>query len=88
MLMRASSNTQIETTPIFDIFRDLGVEKDRIRMDSNITSDLDYDDLDWLLLQYFIENRMNVQIVERDILNITTIGDLVNLVESRRNNCA
>jgi len=86
--MRASSNTQIETTPIFDIFRDLGVEKDRIRMDSNITSDLDYDDLDWLLLQYFIENRMNVQIVERDILNITTIGDLVNLVESRRNNCA
>ncbi len=88
MLMRASSNTQIEKTPIFDIFRDLGVEKDRIRMDSNITSDLDYDDLDWLLLQYFIENRMNVQIVERDILNITTIGDLVNLVESRRNNCA
>ncbi|HPJ46614.1 MAG TPA: hypothetical protein PL017_10990 [Tenuifilaceae bacterium] len=86
--MRASSNTQIEKTPIFDIFRDLGVEKDRIRMDSNITSDLDYDDLDWLLLQYFIENRMNVQIVERDILNITTIGDLVNLVESRRNNCA
>lgn len=86
--MRAKINTRIERTPIFDIFRDLGVEKDRIRMDSNITNDLDYDDLDWLLLQYFIENRMNVQIVERDILNISTIGDLVSLVESRRNNCA
>lgn len=86
--MRTIKNIKIAKTPIYQIFRDLGVKKEQIKLESKFSSDLDYDELDWLLLQYFIENRMKVQIVDRDIVNITTIGDLVNLVEHRRSNCA
>jgi acyl carrier protein len=82
--MRTLNATRIDRTPIYKIFRDLGVEKEQIKLESSFASDLDYDDLDWLLLKYFIENRMKVQIVDRDIVNISTIGDLVNLVESKK----
>lgn len=86
--MRTSTSTTIERTPIFEIFKDLGVKKEQIRLDSQFTSDLDYDEIDWVLLQYFIENRMNVHLVDREIEGINTIGDLVNLVERKRKNCA
>lgn len=82
--MRTASITKIERTPIFEIFQDLGVSKEQIKLESRFETDLDYDDLDWILLKYFIENRMNVNIADGDIVNISTIGDLVSLVESRK----
>jgi len=86
--MKGVRTIKIEKNPMFQIFKDLGVKKEQIRLESNFSSDLDYDELDWLLLQYFIENRMKVQIVDGEIESISTIGDLVNLVESKRRNCA
>ena len=86
--MKARRSIKIDRTPIFEIFQDLGVSKEQIKLESRFENDLDYDDLDWLLLKYFIENRMKVNIVDGDIVNLSTIGDLVNLVESRRIKCA
>lgn len=59
----------------------LGVDKDKITMDTNVMEDLGADSLDLVELFMCIEDELDIAIADEDAANIKTIGDLVSLLE-------
>ncbi len=63
-----------------------GVEADSITMDTSFEEDLGADSLDIVDLTMSIEDEeaFNVgEVEDEDLSDITTVGDLVNLIQSR-----
>ncbi|MCR4426959.1 MAG: acyl carrier protein [Firmicutes bacterium] len=69
---------------IRDIVSDqLGVEKDRITMDSTFTGDLGADSLDMVELLMALEEKLGVHIEDDDAKTMKTVGDAVRYLEAR-----
>ena len=60
----------------------LGVDKEKITMDTNIMEDLGADSLDMVELLMCLEDEMGVSIPDDQALTLKTIGDIVKLLES------
>ena len=63
----------------------LGVEKDEITMESNLTDDLNADSLDALDIVTEIEEKLSVKIPDEDFTKFATIKDIVEYIESNQN---
>ena len=63
----------------------LGVEKDEITMESNLTDDLNADSLDALDIVTEIEEKLSVKIPDEDFTKFTTVKDIVEYIESNQN---
>ena len=64
------------------IVEELGVEKDEVKLDTNIQEDLEADSLDLFQIINEIEDEFDVKIETED--GITTVADLVKYVESQQ----
>ena len=62
----------------------LDIEEDDITMDSKIADDLGADSLDVVDLIMAIEDEFEVEILDEDIENIKTVGDVVNYINDNR----
>lgn len=61
-----------------------GVDQDSITMDTSFEEDLSADSLDIVDLSMSIEETFGLEEMgEEDLSKITTVGDLVNLIQSR-----
>ena len=63
----------------------LGVEKDEITMESNLTDDLNADSLDALDIVTEIEEKLSVKIPDEDFTKLATVKDIVEYIESNQN---
>ncbi|EFM39252.1 acyl carrier protein [[Eubacterium] yurii subsp. margaretiae ATCC 43715] len=63
----------------------LGVEKDEITMESNLTDDLNADSLDALDIVTEIEEKLAVKIPDEDFTKFATVKDIVEYIESNQN---
>ena len=63
----------------------LGVEKDEITMESNLTDDLNADSLDALDIVTEIEEKLSVKIPDENFTKFTTVKDIVEYIESNQN---
>ena len=72
---------------IIDILRDvLRLEADtHIDRDTRILMDLDGDSLDVIEVVIDIEEEFDCDIKEEDLESVTTVGDLIDLVQSSMN---
>ena len=72
---------------IIDILRDvLRLEADtHIDRDTRILMDLDDDSLDVIEVVIDIEEEFDCDIKEEDLESVTTVGDLIDLVQSSMN---
>jgi len=69
---------------IIDILSDqLGVEKDKIKLDSKIADDLGADSLDTVEMTQALEDKFNVKIHDEAIKNIKTVNDVVVYLTSK-----
>jgi len=68
---------------IVDALADIGVEAERITLDTPL-ADLDVDSLDLAELSQIISDRFGVEIGADDVPQLTTVGDIVALVGARR----
>ena len=59
----------------------LGVDKNKITMDTLVMEDLGADSLDLVELFMTIEDELDIAISDEDAVNIKTIGDLVAILE-------
>ena len=63
----------------------LGVEKDEITMESDLTDDLNADSLDALDIVTEIEEKLSVKIPDEDFTKFATVKDIVEYIESNQN---
>jgi len=69
---------------VIDILSDqLGVEKDKIKLDSKIADDLGADSLDTVEVSQALEDKFSIKILDEDIKNIKTVNDIVNYLTSK-----
>jgi acyl carrier protein len=65
---------------IYRALRKMGVKRDEISLDTNIITDLCFDDKELLCFVFLIESRLNIEISNEKIKNINTIGNTINIV--------
>ena len=61
----------------------LNLDKDEIKLESNIVKDLHADSLDLVETLMNIEDEWGITIADGDVADIETVGDVVTLIESR-----
>lgn len=70
---------------IRDILVDeLGVEASEVALESNIINDLDADSLDMAQIVMAIEDEFEVKVANEDLVNIKTVGDIVNYITAHQ----
>ena len=62
----------------------LGITVDQITMDSDIVADLQADSLDIYILISNFDTEFGISIPDEDIVNLKTIGDIVNYIDSHK----
>lgn len=59
----------------------LGIEEDKIELTSNVVTELGADSLDVVELLMVLEDEFGIEISEEKALTLTTVQDIVNLIE-------
>ncbi len=63
----------------------LDADKDTMTMDTKIADDLGADSLDLVDLLMSVEDEFGIEIPDEDVENISTIGDIVEYINSKLN---
>ena len=63
----------------------LDADEDDMTMETDIAKDLGADSLDVVELLMSIEDEFEVEIPDEDVENISTIGDIVEYIDSKSN---
>ncbi len=61
----------------------LGIEEDKVTMDSDIQEDLEADSLDIVDLVMSFEDEFGIEIPDEAAEDIKTVGDIVNYIEDQ-----
>ena len=62
----------------------LGVDKDTVKLESNIIEDLGADSLDVIEMLMTLEEEFGISIPDEKINQIKTIGEIVELIENAK----
>ena len=55
----------------------------KVTMDAHLVNDLGADSLDVVEMLMSLEEEFNITVPEEDAVNIKTVGDIVNLIDSK-----
>lgn len=70
---------------VFDILVDqLGVEKEKVKLDSKIADDLGADSLDTVEMVQVLEEKFDIQIPNEDVAKIKTVQDVISYINSKK----
>jgi len=70
---------------VIDILVDqLGVEKEKIKLDSKIADDLGADSLDTVEMVQVLEEKFDIHIPNEDVTSIKTVQDVINYISSKK----
>ena len=64
--------------------RDFDIEGDEITPDTNLFSDLDFDELDLYDMVMSVEDDFEMELPDEDLEKIKTIGDLIKFIEGNQ----
>lgn len=73
---------EIQDKVIAIIADQLGADKDSISLNTDIANDLGADSLDFAELMIVFEEQFDIDIVEEDAQNISTVGQVIDNIES------
>jgi len=66
------------------LVENMSIDENKVEMESNIIEDLGADSLDIMDLINDIEKEYNIQIPQEEYGNLKTVGDVVKLVEGKK----
>ena len=81
--MNDIENIQVENSVKNIISEILGIEKDKISKSSSFSKDLGADSLDVIELIMSIEETFKINIFDKDIDGIITVGDIIYYIKER-----
>ncbi|MGH2705019.1 MAG: acyl carrier protein [Actinomycetota bacterium] len=61
----------------------LKVEEDKIKSDANLFDDLGLDSIDLMSAVMAIEERFSVEVSDKELENVTTVGEAVDLLSEK-----
>ena len=64
------------------IIEELGVEEDKVLMESNLSEDLGADSLDAIELIMAVEEAFDIEIPDNEATKIRLVSDIVNFLEA------
>lgn len=65
------------------VVEQLGVEENKVRLDTKLMDDLGADSLDLIELVMRIEGKFDINIYDKYVKNIVTVGDAVKAIKER-----
>lgn len=68
------------------IFMFMGVPKEKIKIESSLVEDFDFDEYQLICLALYIDIFFKVNIKESDYNELITVGDAIDLVKNKINN--
>ena len=77
------SSEEVKEKVIAIIADQLGVDPKTITSDTDIANDLGADSLDFAELMIVFEEKFDIDIVEEDAQNITTVGQVIDNIEKQ-----
>jgi acyl carrier protein len=60
-----------------------GIEAAKVDYDSHLAKDLGLDSLDTVEMTLGLEERFNIEIPDKELENVATVGDAVDLIERK-----
>ena len=66
------------------IAEQLGVDEDKVTMETHLMKDLEADSLDAVEIIMAIEDEFDIEVPDEDAEKITTVGDAINYISAKK----
>ncbi|MEL7585742.1 MAG: phosphopantetheine-binding protein [Prolixibacteraceae bacterium] len=67
---------------LYRVLRKTGVPRDNIELEASFQNDLKFDQVDWAIFLYYMEDTFNIAIDEEDVSRLSHVRDSLELVEN------
>jgi acyl carrier protein len=67
---------------LYRVLRKTGVPRDNIELEASFHDDLNFDQVDWAIFLYYMEDSFNIAINEEDVSRLNQVKDSLELVEN------
>jgi acyl carrier protein len=66
---------------LYRVLRKTGVKKEDISLDANFQEDLHFDNTDWTIFTFYLENIFKVKVADESLKNLHNVNDTLNLIQ-------
>ncbi len=81
--MKNKENNNLKEEIFNLISETLEIPKEKINEKANLVSDLELESLDLVDLIAAFENKYNIEILDKDIKTLQTVGDIIKYIENK-----
>lgn len=67
---------------LYRILRKTGVQRNDIELEASFDDDLKFDQVDWALFLYYLEDSFNVAIDDKDVSRLNQVKDSLELIQN------
>lgn len=67
---------------LYRVLRKTGVPRDNIELEASFQDDLNFDQVDWAIFLYYMEDTFNIAINEEDASRLSHVRDSLELIEN------
>ncbi|WP_339738023.1 acyl carrier protein [uncultured Sunxiuqinia sp.] len=67
---------------LYKVLRKTGVPRKEIELDATFDEDLNFDQVDWALFLYYLEEGFKINVEDEEISRMHQVKDTLNLMES------
>ena len=67
---------------LYKVLRKTGVPRNEIELDASFSEDLNFDQVDWALFLFYLEDSFNINVEEEDISHMYQVKDTLSLMEN------
>jgi acyl carrier protein len=67
---------------LYRVLRKTGVPRDNIELEASFQDDLNFDQIDWAIFLYYMEDSFNIAINEEDVSRLNQVKDSLELIEN------
>lgn len=67
---------------LYRVLRKTGVPRKKIELDASFNDDLNFDQLDWTLFIYYLENTFKISVNDDEVYRLSRIKDSFELIRN------